>query len=67
MSSIVFQRHSNGTEYAYISTSYWDKIKKAPRTNMACIGKKDPGTGEIIYNKRWRELQKAQIKRRRSR
>jgi len=27
---------------------------------MVCIGKKDPATGEIIYNKRWRELQKAQ-------
>ena len=57
MSSIVFQHHSNGTDYAYISSSYWDAGKKAPRTRMVCIGKKDPRTGEIIYNKRWKELQ----------
>jgi len=57
MSSIVFQHHSNGTDYAYMSSSYWDAKKKAPRTRMICIGKKDPRTGEIVYNKRWKELQ----------
>ncbi len=57
MSSIVFQHHTNGTDYAYMSTSYWDKDKKASRTKMICIGKKDPQTGTIIYNKRWKALQ----------
>ena len=58
MPSIVFQHHSNGTDYAYLSTSYWDKEKKASRTKMICIGKKDPDTGKIIYNRKWQELQK---------
>lgn len=57
MSSIVFQHHKNGTDYAYVSTSYWDKEKKTNRTKMVCIGKRSPHTGEIIYNKRWRDLQ----------
>jgi transposase len=57
MASIVFQHHANGTDYAYMSTSYWDKDKKASRTKMICIGKKDPQTGEIIYNNRWKALQ----------
>jgi transposase len=57
MPSIVFQHHTNGTDYAYMSTSYWDKEKKASRTKMICIGKKDPKTGKVIYNRRWKELQ----------
>jgi len=57
MPSIVFQHHTNGTDYAYMSTSYWDKEKKASRTKMICIGKKDPQTGKLLYNKRWKELQ----------
>ena len=57
MPSIVFQHHTNGTDYAYMSTSYWDKEKKASRTKMVCIGKKDPKTDQVIYNRRWKELQ----------
>ena len=64
MPSIVFQHHSNGTDYAYMSSSYWDADKKAPRTRMICIGKRDPHTGEIIYNKRWKELQAEEHKNR---
>lgn len=60
MSSIVFQHHPNGTDYAYMSSSYWDAERKTTRTRMICIGKKDPRTGEIIYNKRWKELQAEQ-------
>ncbi len=40
MPSIFFQHHANGTDYVYMSTSYWDKEQKASRTEMICIGKK---------------------------
>jgi len=63
MSSIVFQHHTNGTDYAYMSTSFWDKKKKASRTQMICIGKKDLKTGKILYNKRWKDLQQEEKQR----
>jgi transposase len=53
MASIVYQHHSNGTTYAYQQTSYWDKDIQRPRTKMFCIGKLDPLTKEIIYNKKF--------------
>lgn len=53
MASIVHQHHPNGTTYVYQQTSYWDKEIKKPRTKMICIGKLDPATKEIIYNKRF--------------
>ena len=38
----------NEQVYLYESQSYWDKKKKAPRTNMVYLGKEDPVTKEII-------------------
>ena len=47
MSSIIY-RTIKGTRYAYLSESYWDHEKKAPRTRRKYLGKVDEETGEII-------------------
>ena len=46
MPSIIRVKKNNQV-YLYESRSYWDKQKKAPRTNMVYIGKEDPDTKEI--------------------
>ena len=38
----------NCKTYAYLSKSYWDKDKKAPRSTRQYLGRVDPETGEII-------------------
>ena len=57
MSRVHVKNKKNGVTYVYESTSYWDKEKKQPRNTRICIGKLDPETSEIIYNKRYRERQ----------
>ncbi len=47
MSSVVY-RTIKGTKYAYLSESYWDSEKKAPRTRRKYLGKVDPESGQII-------------------
>lgn len=44
----AIHKGKNGTQYVYESISYWDKIKKAPRTRQIYLGKLDPKTGELI-------------------
>lgn len=41
-----------GITYVYESISYWDKVKKQPRTKQVCIGKLDKDSGEFIPSKR---------------
>lgn len=56
--SIVRMKHKkSGVTYVYESTSYWDKEKGQARNTRVCIGKLDPQTEEIIYNKRYKEKQ----------
>ncbi len=44
----------NGRVYLYESRSYWDKEKKAPRSEMVYIGKEDPESKEIVpAGKKW--------------
>ena len=50
MGTIVYQE-KNGARYAYMSESYWDKDKKAPRSKRTYLGRVDPETGEIIKAK----------------
>ena len=50
MGTIVYQE-KNGSKYAYMSESYWDKDKKAPRSKRTYLGRVDPETGEIIKAK----------------
>ena len=38
----------SGITYIYQSTSYWDKVKKAPRCKRVLIAKLDPVTGERV-------------------
>ncbi len=47
MPSIAY-RTIKGATYAYSSESYWDPVKKAPRTKRTYLGKVDPETGEIV-------------------
>ena len=47
MPSVIY-RTQNGVKYAYESRSYWDPVKKAPRTKRTYLGKVDPETGEIV-------------------
>jgi len=56
MMSIVRMKHKkSGVTYIYDSTSYWDKEKGQARNTRVCIGKLDPDTNEIIYNKHYKE------------
>ena len=49
MPTIVYQTNpKTGVKYAYLSTSYWDKDKKAPRSTREYLGRVDPETGDII-------------------
>jgi transposase len=51
--ALVDHRHKNGTIYVYRQHSVWDKEKKRSKNEQVCIGKRDPKTGEIIYNRRF--------------
>lgn len=47
--SIVKQHDKrSGITYIYESVSYWDKVKKQPRSTRKLIGRLDPNTGEIV-------------------
>lgn len=48
-----------GITYVYESTSYWDKVKKQPRTKQVCIGKLNKDSGEFIPSKRLNPAQAA--------
>lgn len=59
MMSIVRMKHKkSGVTYIYESTSYWDKEKRQARNTRVCIGKLDPDTDEIIYNRYYKEKQR---------
>lgn len=45
---IVKCTNKDGRTYAYLSTSYYDKEKKASRPKKKYLGRVDPETGEII-------------------
>jgi transposase len=51
--ALVDHKHPNGTTYVYKQKSVWDKDKKRSRNKQVCIGKRDPESGEIIYNERF--------------
>jgi len=56
--SIVHLKHKkSGVTYVYESESYWDKEKAQARNKRVCIGKLDPQSGEILYNRRYKEQQ----------
>ena len=38
----------SGITYVYESKSYWDKEKQQSRSKRTLIGRRDPGTGEIV-------------------
>jgi len=65
MSIVKLKNKKNGMTYVYESEGYWDKEKQQARNKRKCIGKVDPETGQIVYNKRYlEELQRsAQVKR----
>ncbi|MEA1975008.1 MAG: hypothetical protein U9N10_05560 [Bacillota bacterium] len=53
MSSLVNYKNKNGVIYVYQNVSTWNKGTKRPNTQRTCIGKRDPITNEIIYNKKY--------------
>lgn len=53
MSSLVNYKNKNGVIYVYQNVSTWNKETKRPNTQRTCIGKRDPITNEIIYNKKY--------------
>ena len=55
MSSLVDYKNKNGIIYVYQNVSTWNKQTKRPNTQRTCIGKRDPITNEIIYNKKYLE------------
>lgn len=50
MSSYVDYKNKNGIKYVYTNVSTWNKKKQKCDTKRKCIGKRDPITGEIIFN-----------------
>lgn len=48
MSIVNHKDKRTGVTYVYESESYWDKVKKQPRSKRTLIGKIDGVTGEII-------------------
>lgn len=59
MSIVHLKNKKNGVTYVYESSGYWDKEKRQARNTRTCIGKLDPDTGEIVYNKRYLQMQQA--------
>ncbi|MEA3434682.1 MAG: IS1634 family transposase [Campylobacterota bacterium] len=55
MSIVHLKNKKNGVTYVYESSSYWDKEKNQARNSRTCIGKLDPYSGEVVYNKRYLE------------
>lgn len=53
MSRVYLKNKTTGVTYVYECVSFWDKIKKKPASKCTCIGKLDPGTGELIPSKRF--------------
>ena len=54
--AMTYQSHhtnkKTGVTYVYEVVAFWDKEKKQARNKQVCIGKLDPGTGEVIPSKR---------------
>jgi len=63
MSIVHLKNKKNGVTYVYESTAYWDKEKRQARNFRTCIGKLDPDTSEIIYNKRYLERQQLEAQK----
>ncbi len=53
MASLVDYKNKNGTVYVYQNVSTWNKETKRADTERICIGKRDPLTNEIVYNKKY--------------
>jgi len=64
LATIHLKNKNNGVTYVYDSVSYWDKEKAQPRNIRTCIGKLNPETTEIIYNKRYLEKQQLEVEKR---
>ena len=65
MAIVHLKNKKNGVTYVYESTAYWDKEKGQPRNSRVCIGKLDPETSEIIYNRRYLEKKEQEEDKRR--
>lgn len=53
MAAVVYQTNKKtGITYVYESISHWDKDKRQSRSKRKCIGRVDPGTGEIISTRK---------------
>ena len=53
---ITFKKASNGTEYVYYTLRAYRNKNGKPTSDEAAIGKKDPGTGMLIPNRRYYEI-----------
>jgi len=62
MSIVHLKNKKNGVTYVYESTAYWDKEKGQARNSRICIGKLNPDSGEVIYNRRFKERQGDNVK-----
>jgi len=48
MAIIDVHNKKRGITYVYDSHSYWDKELKQPRSRRRLLGRRDPGTGELV-------------------
>lgn len=54
MGRLVYH-HNKDTGVTYeVVEEHWDKARKQTRSKQVCIGKLDPGTGEIIPSERFK-------------
>ena len=64
MAIVHLKNKKNGVTYVYDSVSFWDREKAQPRNRRTCIGKLNPETSEVIYNKRYLEKQQLETEKR---
>lgn len=55
MAIIDSYNRKRGVIYVYESFSYWDKELGQPRSRRRLLGRRDPGTGEVIPTRKRKE------------
>lgn len=63
MSYVYLKNKNNGTTYVYESVGHWDKEKQMCVCDRTCIGKLDAVTGELIYSKKYLQLNEQSVKK----
>lgn len=58
MATVYQKNKKTGITYVYDNKPFWDKEKQQSRTKRTLIGKLDPGTGEIVPTRKYKNNKK---------